>query len=174
MDLIMTKDGKPFETEQAANLRSGVLKKSNVNTEVVKVDGGFALKKQEPKKVRVPMHESRRLRFPKREGFHRHVFNDDKKTNRIQRALDAGYTFVTEDVDGRDPRAGDASRIGKNTSQHVGDGMMGFLMEIPQELYEEDQGAKQTKIDMREAQVRREKKPSDGGDFYGGVRAESG
>jgi len=173
MGLMMTKGGKPFETEQAANTRRGVLRKNGTETEVVPVEGGFALK-GELKKERIPMHESRRLRFPKREGYHRHVFNDDKKTNRIQRALDAGYTFVTDDVDGRDPRAGDASRIGKNTSQHVGDGMMGFLMEIPMDLYEEDQRSKQSVIDAREAQIKRIKKPSDDGSLYGGVRAESG
>ncbi len=173
MSVIMTKEGKPFETEQAANLRSGVLKKNNIITTVVKVEGGYALERAEPEKVRVPMHESRRLRFPQREGFHRHVFNDDKKTNRIQRALDAGYTFVTEDAEGRDPRAGDASRIGKNTSQHVGDGMMGFLMEIPQETYDKDQKAKQTIIDRQEAEIRRDKKPSDEG-LYGGVKVEHG
>ena len=173
MSVIMTKEGKPFETEQAANLRSGVLKKTNVITTVVKVEGGYALEKAKPEKVRVPMHESRRLRFPQREGYHRHVFNDDKKTNRIQRALDAGYTFVTEDVEGRDPRAGDASRIGKNTSQHVGDGMIGFLMEIPQETYDGDQKAKQATINNQEAEIRRDKKPSDEG-LYGGVKVEHG
>ena len=41
--LIMTKEGKPFETKQAANLRKGVLKKNKTYTEVVEVDGGFAL-----------------------------------------------------------------------------------------------------------------------------------
>jgi hypothetical protein len=173
MSVIMTKEGKPFETEQAASTRRGVLKKNNVITTVVKVEGGYALEKAKPEKVRVPMHESRRLRFPQREGYHRHVFNDDKKTNRIQRALDAGYTFVTEDVEGRDPRAGDASRIGKNTSQHVGDGMIGFLMEIPQGTYDDDQKAKQATINNQEAEIRRDKKPSDEG-LYGGVKVEHG
>lgn len=172
-ELIMTKEGKPFETKQAANLRSGVLKKNKMNTQVVKVDGGFALEKVEPerKKVRVPMHESRRLRFPVREGYHRHVFNDDMKTNRIQRALDAGYEFVIEDVEGRDPRVGDTSRVGKNVSQMVGDGMMGYLMEIPQELYDEDMKAQQHKINLQEAEIKREKKPSEEG-LYGGVKVE--
>ena len=174
MDLIMTKDGKPFETLQAANLRSGVLKKSGTFTKVVSVDGGYALEKEEPEKVRVPMYASRRLRFPKREGFHRHVFNDDKKKDRIRKALNAGYTFVTEDVEGRDPRAGDASRIGKNTSQHVGNGMTGFLMEIPQKLYDEDQAAKNRKTDAREAAIKRKKKPSGEHGIYGGVKVESG
>jgi len=44
MSVIMTKEGKPFETEQAANLRSGVLKKNNIITTVVKVEGGYALR----------------------------------------------------------------------------------------------------------------------------------
>jgi len=174
MDMVMTKEGKPFATEQAANLRMGVLKKNKMNTKVVEVDGGFALEKLEPerKKVRVPMHESRRLRFPQRKGYHRHVFNDDVKTNRIQRALDGGYEFVMENVEGRDHRVGDASRVGKNTSQMVGDGVMGFLMEIPQDLYDEDQKAKQQKLNLQEAEIKRIKKPSDDASLYGGVRVE--
>jgi len=172
-DLIITKEGKPFETRQAANLRSGVLKKNKIMTEVVEVDGGFALKKLEPErvKVRVPMHESRRLRFPARKGYHRHVFNDDDK-NRIQRALNAGYEFVTEEIDGRDLRVGDASQVGNNVSQQVGSGMTGFLMEIPQETYDNDQKSKQSKINLQEAEIRREKKSEGEHGLYGGVKVE--
>ena len=172
-DIIMTKEGKPFETKQAANLRMGVLKKNKMNTEVVEVDGGFALKKleSEREKVRIPIHKSRRLRFPQRKGYHRHVFNDDDK-NRIQRALNAGYDFVTEEIDGRDPRVGDAGQVGKNVSQQVGSGMTGFLMEIPQELYDEDQNEKQAKIALQEAEIRRDKKSEGEHGLYGGVKVE--
>jgi len=51
--------------------------------------------------------------------------------------------------------------------------MMGFLMEIPQETYDKDQKAKQTIIDRQEAEIRRDKKPSDEG-LYGGVKVEHG
>lgn len=171
---ITTKEGKPFETRQAAQLRMGVLKKNKINTQVVEVDGGFALEELEPekKKVRVPMSQSRRLRFAPRKGYHRHIFNDDKKTNRIQRALDAGYTFVKTDEDGRDSRVGDTSRVGKNTSQMVGDGMMAYLMEIPQELYDEDRGIIQKKLDLQMAEIKRTKPPSGDHGLYGGVKTE--
>lgn len=173
--LIITKEGKPFKTEQAANLRMGVLKKNQILTEVVEVEDGFALKEIELEKPKqfIPMHESRRLKFPKKRGFHRHVINDDKKKNTIQAALNSGYTFVAEDIDGRDSRVGDTSRIGKNTSQMVGDGLVAYLMEKPQELYDEHRGMIQKKMDRQMADIKREKKESDGG-LYGGVKVEQG
>jgi hypothetical protein len=174
-ELIMTKEGKPFETRQAAQLRMGVLKKNKINTQVVKVEGGFALEELDPnvKGKFIPMHESRRMRFPKREGYHRHMINDDPKTNRIQNALNSGYTFVREDIDGRDSRVGDTSRVGKNTSQMVGDSMVAYLMEKPQELYDEQKKPIQDKLDRQMAEIRREKKLSKDG-VYGGVTVETG
>ena len=146
-DLILTKEGQPFETAQAANLRMGVLKKEGIKTQPVEVDGGFALKKTGRKK-RVPLGTRDRLRYPKRKGYTRRVFNDDH--DRIQRALDAGYEFVTEpDLPGGDPQVGDASQMGKKVSKEVGSGIKGYLMEIPDEYYEEDQKAKMDKIDLQ-------------------------
>jgi len=168
-DLIMTKEGQPFETEQAANLRMGVLKKTGVETQPVAVDGGFALRKIEPaKKKRVPLGTRQRLSYPKRPGYYRYVFND--VDDRIQRALDAGYEFVTEDnLTGGDPRVGDASQMGKKVSKQVGGGAMGYLMEIPNEYHEEDLKAKREHLDLQEAQMKRER--TDGvTDLYGKVQ----
>jgi len=170
-DLIMTKEGKPFETEQAANLRMGVLKKTGVETQPVEVDGGFALQKIEPeKKKRVPLGTRNRLSYPERKGYHRRVFNDDH--DRIQRALGAGYEFVTESgLTGGDPRAGDASQMGAKVSKQVGFGTTGYLMEIPDEYYNEDQKAKQERLNLQEAQMKRER--TDGvTDLYGKVQID--
>ena len=168
-DLILTKEGKPFETAQAANLRMGVLKKEGVETQPVEVDGGFALKKEEVKtRKRVPLGTRNRLRYPKRKGFRRRVFNDDH--DRLQRALEAGWEFVKDPkLTGGTLRAGDASRMGQKVSKDVGDGMKGFLMEIPDEYYEADQKVKQDEIDLQETYMKR--KRTDGvSDLYGRVQ----
>jgi len=157
MELIKTKDGKPFESEQAANLRMGVLRKEGVKTEVVEVDGGFALKKIDSgrRKKRIPLGTRDRLKYPQREGYVRRVFNDNE--DRIQRALDAGYEFVTGDLPGGDPRAGDPTQVGAKVMKEVGGGMKGYLMEIPEAYYRDDQKAKQDKIDALESEMKREK-----------------
>lgn len=167
MELIKTKDGQPFETEQAAVIRQGALKKQGVQTQVVEIEGGYALQKETPpKKKRVPLGTRDRLRYPERKGYHRHVFND--QNDRIQRALDAGYEFVEDHLPGGDPRAGDPTQVGSKVMKEVGGGTKGYLMEIPMEYYEEDQKAKQDKITLLESQMKRDRK--DGvSDLYGKV-----
>lgn len=86
-----------------------------------------------------------KLAYESREGFHRHWFNDTN--NRISRALEAGY----EHVIGKD---------GKNVSRVVGVAEGGgplhaFLMEIPQEWYQEDQAREQAQIAEKEAAIKR-------------------
>lgn len=85
------------------------------------------------------------MAYAKREGFHRHWFNDVR--DRISRAQEAGYEHVT----GKD---------GKNVQMVVGTAEGGgalhaFLMEIPQEWYDEDMRAQQKIVDEREAQIKR-------------------
>jgi len=85
------------------------------------------------------------MAYPKREGFHRHWFNDVK--DRISRAQEAGYEHVKNSE-------------GKNVSMVVGvaEGggpMHGFLMEIPQEWYDEDIAAQQQLVDEKEAVIKR-------------------
>jgi hypothetical protein len=99
-----------------------------------------------PPRVRKPFGTMEQtMAYPKREGFHRHWFNDVK--DRISRAQEAGY----EHVKGKDD---------KNTSMVVGVAEGGgplhaFLMEIPQEWYNEDMAAQQKIVDDREAVIKR-------------------
>ncbi len=85
------------------------------------------------------------MAYPKREGFHRHWFNDVK--DRISRAQEAGYEHVKNSE-------------GKNVQMVVGTAegggaMHGFLMEIPEEWYQEDMRAQQKLINDNEAQIKR-------------------
>lgn len=85
------------------------------------------------------------LAYPARENYHRHWFND--VGNRIARAGEAGYEHVKD-------------KDNKNVSHVVGtaDGggpLRAFLMEIPEEWYQEDMRAQQDDIDDKESAIKR-------------------
>lgn len=110
------------------------------------------------------------LSAEEREGFNRRFVNDTD--DRIQRFLDAGYTFVErEDADTSDLRAQDPSKMGKSrVRKSVGNGVNAFLMEIPQEWYDEGQALKRAKIEEIEASIdpKNHKNPT----MYGEMKKE--
>ena len=94
------------------------------------------------------------MAYPKREGYHRHWFNDVR--DRISRAQEAGYEHVKDNA-------------GKNVQMVVGTAegggaMHAFLMEIPQDWYDEDMRAQQDLVNEREAQIKRGESDRQAGD----------
>ena len=83
-----------------------------------------------------------KLAYDARVGYHRHWFNDNP--GRIKQALEAGYTHV-EDKEGKKV----ARVVGVNPA---GGALMGYLMETPQEWYEEDM-ARQAALDTEREQA---------------------
>ena len=71
-----------------------------------------------------------------RDGFHACWVNEDQ----VDRYLDIGYDFVRNEVMVGSRRLGavaDAARPGDSTiSRNVGGGVVAYLMEVPNELYE--------------------------------------
>ena len=152
--IIETKEGKPFETENAAKMRQGQLKKQGKETRVVPVEDGWALEEKRPK--RIPLGTRNVLQYPKRPGYVRRVVNDVE--DRVMRFQQAGYEIVQKkDLPSGDPRAGDASQMGMPVSKGVGNGVKGVLMEIKEEWYLEDQKRKQTDVSAQEAAMRQNK-----------------
>lgn len=103
--------------------------------------------------------QKQKMAYPEREGYKRYWFNDEP--GRIEQALSGGYTHVQKD--------------GQNVTLTVDKttGMKAYLMEIPQEWWEEDMRAAQEVVDRREADLRRgsitNKSEQDGdGVFYAG------
>lgn len=96
-----------------------------------------------------------KLAYPEREGFHRHWFNDIP--GRVERALEAGYEHV-KDKEGKN--------VCKNVGTAEGGGaLVGYLMEIPEEWYLQDQAAQQAQVDSVEDTIKRgefESKEGDG------------
>lgn len=86
-----------------------------------------------------------KLAYPKREGYHRHWFNDTP--GRIMSAIEAGYEHVLDPVTGQK-----VSRpVGVN---EAGGALIAYIMEIPQEWYNEDMAKQQAEIDEREHAMR--------------------
>lgn len=161
-EYIKTAEGSPFESERSAKTRSGMLRKEGIETEVVEVEGGWALKESERRPKRIPLGTRNVLRYPDRPGYHRHVINDVDDNILVHQQ--AGYEIVQKkNLPSGDPRAGEASQMGMPVSKDVGHGVKGVLMEIPQEWYDEDQALRQNKIKSDESAMKQQ-----GGGIAGG------
>lgn len=121
------------------------------------------LKIAELREKRTPFgRRQQKLAYGKRPGYHRHWFADHP--GRIEEAQAAGYEHVTDQ--GKIVQL----LVGKHKD---GRAMIGYLMEIPEILHQEDRAAQQRGDDLTEAQIKRGiPKGSDGrtakeeGNFY--------
>ena len=96
--------------------------------------------------VRKPFGSTvQKLSAPKREGYHRHWFNDE--LDRIETAVAAGYKHVN------DERTGAPMKKVVGTSK-MGGAQIAFLMEIPLAWYLEDMKREQRKADEIDEQIR--------------------
>jgi hypothetical protein len=117
------------------------------------------------RQARIPLGVARqKLAYSRREGYVRRWFNDNR--NRLSAAEAAGYTFVTEERDGRDAKVSQVVGVKEDGSP-----MAAYLMEIRQEFYNEDQAAKERiNAQVDEQLLRRTEpegtSPADQGRFY--------
>jgi hypothetical protein len=74
--------------------------------------------------------------------------------DRLSRAQEAGYEFVTGEGKLGDNRVAEGGKLDSRVSKPVGNGVRGFLMRIPKEYYREDQAAKAAKIDEIESAMK--------------------
>lgn len=125
---------------------------------------------------RVPLHEQRdQLTTEKKDGFVRRWVNDIP--GRVEKFLNAGYSVVqdanvkvgTDGVDTNNIALGTGARkdVGRTRSS---ENTQAVLMEIPVELYEADQKAKQSKVDETDAVLKRNVRDHD---FYGDIKQSS-
>ena len=99
-------------------------------------------------KKRIPIATRNVLKAAQKKDFHRRFFNDVE--DRLEVAEAAGYRFVKGNVSTGDKLVGDGSKKGSCVTKQVGGGRTAYLMEIPQEYYDEDQKAKQDAINETE------------------------
>lgn len=88
---------------------------------------------------------SLKLDYPQREGFHRHWFNDIP--GRVDRAKEAGYENV---------KSNDGKPVSRVVGVAEGGGALtAYLMEIPEEWYQQDIAQEQNHIAEKEAAMKR-------------------
>lgn len=125
-------------------------KKTRRSGKELLLDGRFRTDKPKRDK-RIPIGSRNRLQFDTRPGFRRRFFND--VDDRIKQAEAGGYRVVTEVAEGGDKSAGADSQLASPVVKAVGGGISAVLMEIPEELYAEDQRKKQELVDKGEEDI---------------------
>lgn len=118
---------------------------------------------------RTPLSKRNRLSVKNQEqGFVYRIVNDTD--DRIELFQDAGYELVPDAQVG-DKRVGNAKSLGSTNSVSVGSGTQAFVMRIKKEWYDEDQAAKQARVDELEQTTQRDaKKHAD----YGSIKISTG
>lgn len=112
-------------------------------------------------------NQTQKLAYPLRSGYHRHWFNDDP--GRVDQAILAGYTHVI-DKDGNNVKRVVGSNAGGNP-------ITGFLMEIPEEWYQEDMAFQQKVVDTMDDAIRRGAvvgNPGDDGRYVRDIKISTG
>lgn len=120
---------------------------------------------QASREERIPFGSpTKRFNCPDDDRYHYHVFNDNwrKEPGRIQRAKKAGYEVVDHEITGMS--------VGTNKD---GTEIKAVLMRIPKELYDQDQGLKDRKLDEIEKQINRGKFDEKLTQSYGGVNVQT-
>lgn len=111
--------------------------------------------------------QTQKLAYAARAGYHRHWFSD--LPGRIEQAAEAGYTHVM-DTEGKKV----ARVVGISPS---GGPQTGFLMEIPQEWYDEDMSREQQTVDERDHAIRTGSvggKPGQDGSYVKSIKITTG
>jgi hypothetical protein len=93
---------------------------------------------------RTPVSGRNKLTAPTRKGYKRRFVNDEE--DRIKVFEEGGWQIVRGDVPVGDKSVSRENTMGSPVMKHVGSGKNAYLMEIKKEWYDEDQDAKQAKI----------------------------
>lgn len=109
---------------------------------------------ERPKRVPIHGHRDKLSLRGAQPGWHYCVVNDDG--GNVDRYLEGGYEFVTHDVTLGDKKINAASQIGQKVSLPVGNGLIGFLMRCPEEIYQEELDLLNQETDEKEAGMKRQ------------------
>ena len=158
--MIFTASGKPFETEKAAELRAGMLKREHIDVTPQPFENGFVLVRTAPTDDDIdqmindpdrPRHKfweepsSLMVRNEDKDPrFEYRVVNDDDNfwRNRVAVLKKAGWQVVSGKVPMNDGALGMPKQIGGVVAQPVGKGVKGILMRKPKKWFEEDMAEK--------------------------------
>lgn len=102
-----------------------------------------------PKRVPVSGNRDILTVSGKDDAYEYRIVND--RDNRIQKFKDGGWEIADGDEQLSAGSLGDASAMGSIKSKDVGQGTHGIVMKIKKEWYDEDQKAKSSHTDAKEA-----------------------
>lgn len=94
---------------------------------------------------RVPLSEQKKIHIKEDDGYVYHLFNDTG--NRIKKAELGGWEKVSDKAMDEYRGLSNPDQLGTCASQSVGNGITGYYMRIPKELYEQDQELKVRKTE---------------------------
>lgn len=124
--------------------------------------------KKNKRPERKPIYKNKILEAKPRKGFVRRFVNEEP--GRVAMFLEAGWTLVVGDEDASDSKVQDAAQQSSLVRRVVNRGadarsQTAVLMEIPEDLYNEDQAAKQKKVDKIEDSYDPNKTKQSGADY---------
>lgn len=162
-DLITKEDGSPFATMEAVKSKRTRMGEEGLDTNIVQVDGGYALenKPYEKPKKRIPLGRRSVLGVdPKiKDPNYEYRVVTDKSDGRINMFRDAGWALVEKRGEAQigEHQVGTDHQLGATMTKSLGGNEIGYLMRIKKEFYKEDQNAKARQIDEQEAGLKMEK-----------------
>lgn len=173
-DLILKQDGTPFATQEAAKSQRTRMGLAGLDTNIIVVDGGFALERKpyEKPKKRIPISTRNVLTVDKKDldpDYKYRVVKDEG--NRVRMFRDAGWEVVEKrgGLQIGDEQVGVSGQLGAVVTKSLGRNEVGYLMRIPKKYYEEDQQAKADKINEAESDLYLEQRKEG---RYGKVKIE--
>lgn len=89
---------------------------------------------------------------------YRWVSDDPSRPGRVERLKEIGYEVVTGDVEVGDKAVDRNTKVGSAVTRVGGGGVTLVLMRIPKEWFDEDQAAKQEKVDAQERAMKQDVK----------------
>lgn len=119
---------------------------------------------------RVPLKDQRAIGSVRaKPGYKIRLVNDTD--DRIEKFKLAGYEHVESKDVKSDQRSKDPSQPGSVACQEVGGGIKGYFMQIPEELYNEDQAAKLREVDEKMRRIELSAIPeSQRSRYHGGIQ----
>jgi hypothetical protein len=120
--------------------------------------------------ARVPIHGYRDVLDVRGQeaGWHYCWVNDYN----VDKFLAGGYEYVTHAVMVGHTRLNEGSQIGSKVSKPVGNGVIGYLLRVPDEIFQEENRALEAEVDSREASMRSDLNSGKDGQ-YGKVSIQS-
>ncbi len=111
------------------------------------------VEKRVERKERIPVNGARDILTVRNKdpNFEYRWVNDTP--GRLQRFMDGGWEVVTDDLQVGQKSVDSPSKLGSAITKNVGRSTVGVLMRVPKEWYDEDQMAKQDKVDALEASM---------------------